>query len=227
MRECHWDEPQTGDKGRHVRGTSDSSAGRSEFLRGTRCKRHYLHPSQVLNPSQVLIEEEVRLPLVSQRNLVVFQLADQTVALPLENIQRITSMAQLARPPGLPSLLEGVLNLAGGAVPILRLERLFQLATRPAGLYSMLMILKDISAGPLGILVDRVNEVLSVPGSSLIRVSGEDMFNGCTEATIAVRGQAIHLLSPTRILLEKERELLSEFRAIAQQRLQDWEAGRP
>ena len=136
-------------------------------------------------------------------------------------------MAQLARPPGLPSLLEGVLNLAGGAVPILRLERLFQLAAKRPGLYSMLMILKDISAGPLGILVDRVNEVLSVPETSLIPVCGEDMFNGCTEATIAMRGQTIHLLSPTRILLEKEHGFLSEFRAIAQQRLQGWEAGRP
>ena len=32
-------------------------------------------------------------------------------------------MAELATPPGLPAALEGVLNLAGVAIPVLRLDR--------------------------------------------------------------------------------------------------------
>jgi chemotaxis signal transduction protein len=86
-----------------------------------------------------------------------------------------------------------------------------------------LIVLKGASTGPLAMLVDRVSEVLAVPASALLPVGKEDSFNACVEAVVSVRGQTIHLLSPARILLEKERQTLSEFQTIAQQRLQDWE----
>jgi purine-binding chemotaxis protein CheW len=132
-------------------------------------------------------------------------------------------MARLVRPPSLPSPLEGILNLAGRLVPVLRLDRLLQLPPQPPGMYSMLIVLKGASTGSLAMLVDRVSEVLAVPASALLPVGKEDSFNACVEAVVSVRGQTIHLLSPARILLEKERQTLSEFQTIAQQRLQDWE----
>jgi len=136
-------------------------------------------------------------------------------------------MAQLARPPGLPSALEGILNLAGAAVPVVRLDRLLQLPEQPLGLYSMLIVLQGVSAGQVALLVDRVSGVLSLPESALLPVRDEDSFNACAVAVASVSGQVIHLLSPTRILLEKERESLSQFQAMEQRRLQQWEQGQP
>jgi purine-binding chemotaxis protein CheW len=159
------------------------------------------------------------------RLLLVFQLADRFAALPLEVVERIAPMAELACPPGLPSALEGILNLAGAAIPVLRLDRLFRLPTQRLGLYSMLVILRAPSEGRLAILVDRVSETLSVPANALLPIEPEDSFNGCAEATVAVNGETIHVLSPARMLLAKEREALSEFQTMAQRRLQDWEAG--
>ena len=163
------------------------------------------------------------MPLEPQRVLVVFHLADQMAALPLESVEKIASMAQLARPPGLPSPLEGILNWAGKAVPVVRLDRLLQLPEQRPSLYSMLILLKGVSDGQIALLVDRVSEILSVPDSALLPVAEQDSFNACAEAAVPVRGQVAHLLSPTRILLEKERKSLAEFQAIAQRRLQDWE----
>jgi purine-binding chemotaxis protein CheW len=157
-----------------------------------------------------------------QRALLVFHLAGQLAAVPLENVERIVPMAQLAHPPGMPAPLEGILNLAGTAAPVVRLDRLLQLPAPPPGLYSMLIVLKGVSGGRIALLVDRVIEILSVPGSAFVPVHDEDSFNACAEATVSMRGEIVHLLSPTRILLEKERETLSEFQAMAQQRLQDW-----
>jgi len=37
-----------------------------------------------------------------------------------------------------------------------------------------------------------------------------------------VRGEIVHVLSPGRILLEKERATLSPVQAMTQRRLQDW-----
>jgi purine-binding chemotaxis protein CheW len=163
------------------------------------------------------------LPPESQRALLVFHLAGQLSALPLESVESIAPMAQLARPPGLPSSLEGILNLAGKAVPVLRLDRLLQLPEQRAGLYSMLILVRDVSDGRSALLVDRVSEILTVPESALLAVDKEHTFNGCTEAEVSIRGQVIHLLYPSRILLREERDALSDFQAVAQRRLQNWE----
>ena len=159
-----------------------------------------------------------------QRVLLVFHVAGRLAALPFENVERIAPMAQLARPPALPSPLEGVLNLGGKPVPVVRLDRLLRLPEQPPGLYSVLIVLKGISDDSLAMLVDRASEILAVPASALLPVDREHSFNACVEATVPLRDRMIHVLSPTRILLEKERAFLSEFQVMAQQRLRDWES---
>jgi hypothetical protein len=72
-------------------------------------------------------------------------------------------------------------------------------------------------------LVDRVGEILAVPESALLPIGKEHSFNACAEAAVSVQGRIIHLLSPTRILLEMERAALSEFQATAQRRMDDWQ----
>jgi purine-binding chemotaxis protein CheW len=143
------------------------------------------------------------------------------MALPLENVEIIAPMAQLARPPELPPPLEGILNLAGNAVPVLRLGRLMQIRVRDAGLYSMLIVLQGIP-GRLALLVDRVTEILTIPESSLLIAGNTDSVAGCSEAAVSVGGQIIHLLCPRRILLEKERALIAEIQALEQRRLEAW-----
>ena len=162
----------------------------------------------------------------SRRVLLVFQLSDRLAAVRLEDVEKITPMAELARPPGLPSALEGVLNLAGVAIPVLRLDRLFDLPAQRLGLYSGLVILKTPREGRIAILVDRVSEVLAVPESGFLPMDHGDSLNGCAEATVTIGDDIVHLLSPARILLMKEREALAEFQTMALRRLQEWEAGR-
>lgn len=158
-----------------------------------------------------------------RRFLLVFQLADRFAALPLEYVDRIAPMAELARPLGLPSVLEGVLNLAGLAVPVLRLDRLFGLPAQRLGLYSTLIILRPPREGKFAILTDRVSEVLPVPQQALLSIGRQDSFNGCAEASLTEGDRTIHVLSLARMLLAKENEALSEFQATAQRRLQGWE----
>lgn len=163
----------------------------------------------------------------SQRVLLVFHLAGQLAAVPLAEVERIAPMAHLARPPGLPSPVEGILNLAGRAVPVWRLDRLLQLPERSPGLYSMLILLKGIADCRTAMLVDRVSEILSVPQSALLPVEAKDSFNACAEAEVSIKGRMIHLLSPARMLLRQEREALTEFQTMAQRRLQDWDSVKP
>ncbi len=216
--------------------------------------------------------------LESRRDLLLFHFAGQTAAFPLDAVSRVTPMAQLARPPGLPSPLEGILNLAGTPVPVVRLDRLFQLESRSPGLYSMLIVLKGAADSTMpgaadstmpgaadstmpgaadrtmpgaddptmpgaagrtisgaaertisgaaertvALLVDRVPEVLSLPESAFVPVDALDSFNACAESSVRVRDRIVPVLSPTRILLRKERELLSAFEAMTRRRLENW-----
>ena len=161
----------------------------------------------------------------SDHALVVFHFGGKLGALPLESVAKIVPMADLARPPGLPAALEGILVLAGAGVPVVRLDRLFQLPERPPGLYSMLLLLKHVSNGQVALLVDRVAEILHVRNQELLPVSDEDSFNACVEAALLMHGSPVYLLSAARILLERECQSLSAFQTLDKLRLDDWRTG--
>jgi purine-binding chemotaxis protein CheW len=155
--------------------------------------------------------------------LLVFQLSNRLAAVRLEEVEKIVPMAELSIPPGMPSVLEGVLNLAGVAISVLRLDRLFELPTQHLGLYSMLVILSVSRGARIGVLVERATEIVPVSENAFVAVGEEEAFNGCAEATVMVRDEIVHVLSPARILLAKEEALLAEFQTMAQKRLQDWQ----
>lgn len=166
----------------------------------------------------------------TQCALLVFEVSGQAFALPLTDVDRIVPMAQLARPPHLPAALEGFLNLSGAAVSVLRLDRLLGVPLRDPGLYSMVILLRkqaisNGNEGGVALLVDRVREILAVPESELLPVGEGDSFNGCARAALSVRDRYVHVLNSQRLLFEKEARTLSEYHALAQQRLQYWEAG--
>lgn len=133
-------------------------------------------------------------------------------------------MAELLRPPGLPAALEGVLNLAGTPIPVVSLGHLFRLSTQLPGLYSMTIVLRLPSGVRIGMVVERVTEILDVAESSLRLLDRDDSFNGCGEAVVDDGDRKIHVLSPARIVLAKERDALSEFHQMAEHRLQEWQA---
>jgi purine-binding chemotaxis protein CheW len=74
----------------------------------------------------------------------------------------------------------------------------------------------------VALLVDKVSEILYVSNNELLPVAEQDSFNGCVTATVTVAGNAIHLLSPARILLAKERESIAAFRTLESVRLEEW-----
>lgn len=159
------------------------------------------------------------MPLDSDRAFVVFHCGETLGALPIEAVDKIAPMAELARPPGLPAPMEGILNLGGTAVPVLRLDRLLGLPQKAPGLYSMLIVAK-----PLALLVDRVSEIRHISPDQLLPAGKEDSFNACVQAVIHSQNQIIHVFSPRQILLEKEHEILTRLAQREQTRLADWGA---
>jgi purine-binding chemotaxis protein CheW len=148
----------------------------------------------------------------------LFELAGQRFGLRLESVSEIVPMAALSRPPCMPSILEGFLNLRGTALPVLRIASLLGLPQAPFELHTPLIIVRG-GAPPLALLVDRVTGVVSLPFDGLVPLVKSDSFNGCIDGGLTSEGGAVHLLALDRLLLEKERQILAEFHATETRRL--------
>jgi purine-binding chemotaxis protein CheW len=152
------------------------------------------------------------------RSLLIFHSSGLGCAFPLEAVLEIVPIAQLSTPPGLPSILAGFLDRSGTAIPIVLLDRLFNLPEQPRGLNTPFIILRGVD-GPVGFLVGAVRQIVSTTSATFLPLPEKHLFHDCATATVEVDGDVFHLLSPERILLEHERRMLAEFQIVAQDRL--------
>jgi purine-binding chemotaxis protein CheW len=157
-------------------------------------------------------------PRESTLNLLIFHASGLDCAFPLEAVREIVPMAQLSSPPGLPSGLLGFLDLRGTAIPIVRLDRLFDLAEQKPGLHTPMIILRGV-LGAIGILVDSVRGILPAPIARLVDLPEDGTFQGCATAGLQLDGELIYLLSPVALLGAHEDRLLADYAAVSQARL--------
>lgn len=156
-------------------------------------------------------------------SLVVFDVGGRLCALPAASVREVVHYAELAQPPGMPAVLEGFLNYAGEVMPVVRLDRLFDLPARPPGPYAPMLVLRP-AFGPLVLLVDSVRTVAAVARNAVLPVSESAAFNGCLEGEVSIADQTVHVLAPQRLLLEQERRRLDQLQAMVVQRLTAMEA---
>ena len=152
------------------------------------------------------------------QNLLIFHVSGLDCAFPLEAVREIVPMAMLSSPPGMPAGLEGFLDLRGTAIPIVRLDRLFDLREQRPGLHTPMIVLRGIG-NPVGILVDSVRGIVAVVAARLLDLPQSGTFQGCATASFALDGDLIHVLSPDTLLEANEIRLLAEYSAMAQTRL--------
>jgi purine-binding chemotaxis protein CheW len=156
-------------------------------------------------------------PFAAKR-AVVFRVADQAYALPLHFVREILPMAWLSRPPGLPPVLAGFLNLRGTAVPVVRLAYLLGLVEPPPGLYTPLIHVRCHDT-PLLLLVDAVVGIFPFDESEVVPLHQNRCFNNCAVGLMTCGQTTVVLLSEERLLREEERIRLGELAAIEQSRL--------
>ncbi len=149
---------------------------------------------------------------------VIFTAGEETLALPRADVRRVLPLPALSHPPGLPHAIEGILDLAGVAIPVLRLDRLFGFPAPPPLPYQHLLLLSSTNV-LVALLVDRVTEVLR--GNTLVTPLGTgETFNDCVVGQFTHGTKSVHLLSAERLLNKHERQALSDFREIEERRLE-------
>jgi purine-binding chemotaxis protein CheW len=161
-----------------------------------------------------------------RRDLLVFEISGKFCALPAEDLLEIVPMASLSRPPSMPTILQGFLNLRGTAVPVVSLSRMFRLQERPLELYTPIIVVRG-QGFPLAFLVDHVTQILSLSVEEAVPLQKDHSFNDCAEAQVTTAGRVVHIFSSKCLLIEKERQCLSELQTMEQHRLNELQVTLP
>ncbi|MCB8819640.1 chemotaxis protein CheW [Microvirga rosea] len=163
--------------------------------------------------------------------IILFNVCGVECALRRDAVRGLLPLPHLWRPPSLPRPVAGFFNLGGAAVPVLRLDVLFNLsqetdeheASLEGRLYRHLILIEGLTADrPTALLVDRVQDVQDIVPSRQSPVQEDGSLNGCVEAEIDLDGKLVHLLSSSRILMAEEQQALAELNREAENRLGAW-----
>lgn len=158
-------------------------------------------------------------------SVVIFRLSGQLFAIPVADVREVVPYAWLEQPPRMPGFVQGVLNLGGLAVPVLRLDKLLDTPPAVIGLDASILIMKGADS-PLGLLVEHVEGVRSAAEFQFTAIDDGQSFQGCLAGQLHdPTGLAVHLLSWRAVLMAEEGRRLEHFQQSAQERLAELAAG--
>jgi len=164
------------------------------------------------------IHRGCHMPSHLDRRYLVFRLNDQAYVLPTPAVEEIVSMAELTRPPCAPSLLAGFLNFGGDPVAVIDLRHLFELPPCEPDLYTPLIVLK-CEAPRIALQVDAVSQIIGESDGKMMPLGDRCCLNDTATATLEVEGKKALLLSPERLLIDAERQRLTQLQQLERQRL--------
>ncbi|MGI5901210.1 MAG: chemotaxis protein CheW [Desulfitobacteriia bacterium] len=139
--------------------------------------------------------------------VVVFSLENEEYGFAIEDVREITQLSTVHPLPGAPAYIKGVINIRGNALPLIDLNKKFELSTNNE---HSLAIIVEIDGDLIALAVDEVREVRTFdkiePPPSLLTVP-------FISGIINYEQRMIILLSLENLLLEEELEALTELKA--------------
>ena len=130
------------------------------------------------------------------QQLVVFSLGDEEYALPITRVQEIIRYSEPRAVSSELPWIRGVISLRGKIVPVCDLAaRLGLVSERPQ---SAKIVIVDTESGTAGVIVDDVEEVMTVDPSQLdtVPAAGADFI----EAVAKIDSRLVVLLNPDGLL---------------------------
>lgn len=98
--------------------------------------------------------------------LAVFNLREQPYAIDIMKIKQIIRPLKITKLPKAPDFMEGVVNLRGVVIPVIDMRKRFALPPRESEEETK-VIIAAVDRKIVGIIVDDVSEVISVPRSEI------------------------------------------------------------
>jgi purine-binding chemotaxis protein CheW len=105
-------------------------------------------------------------PAGHEEQLVVFRLGDDFFAMLIANVNEIIRLQKITPVPKAPPFVEGVTNLRGRVIPVIDLRKRFGVEPKPDGHMARIIVVEQ-GERLMGMMVDAVDEVLTVPSNTI------------------------------------------------------------
>ena len=106
----------------------------------------------------------------TQIQLVTFQISDELYGVDIMDVKEIVRVQDIRSIPNAPGYVEGLFNLRGEIIPIISLHKRFHLRKAQLGEDEELLsgfIIIDIDGMKLGIIIDKVERVVSIEAQNI------------------------------------------------------------
>jgi len=150
---------------------------------------------------------------VDRATLVTFTVGEDTLAAPVESVERVVRFAHPSPIPGMPDWLEGVIEYRGVMVPVIDLRRRFGRERPTAGATTRVVVF-NTQPDWLAAIVDAVKEVVTVDASSI--APPPSLVRGLSGAyllgMLKHRDQVVLVLDVAKVLTASETLVLESLR---------------
>lgn len=158
--------------------------------------------------SQELLEQEED---TQKGRFLTFSLGNETYGIEIKYVTEIIGMQAITEIPELPDYIKGIINLRGKIIPVMDVRLRFKKEPRPYNDRTCVIVvdIKDVS---IGLIVDTVSEVLSIPEQDIVEPPKMNKgFNNKYIKRIGKVGNDVKLLLDCeKLLTEDDLEDLSE-----------------
>ncbi len=146
-----------------------------------------------------------------EQQLVIFTLSNESYGVDIAKVSGIERMHEITKVPRTPEFVQGVINLRGRVIPVVHLRKLFNLPEGEITKETRIVVV-DIGGQPIGIQVDEVTEVLTIPtdfidpASAVITSADSDYLLGIAK----LDDKLVILLDLEKVLSVKQTSQLSK-----------------
>lgn len=144
------------------------------------------------------------------KQYIIIMLNNEHYGIEIKYIENIIVMQNITRVPKAQSFFKGVINLRGEIIPVMSLrskleqeEAAFTSATR------IVIVRPEQQAAPVGIIVDEVNEVITLENSQVEKMTYDEKDENANYSVGIgkVEGDLVNLLNIPSVIIEKETTL--------------------
>jgi purine-binding chemotaxis protein CheW len=106
----------------------------------------------------------------AEKQMVLFKIGNETYGLDISAVHEIIRMQPITKVPKTPFYVKGIINLRGKVIPVIDLVERFGMEKTEKDKNNRIMVV-NLQDTTMGIVVDAVTEVLSIPIDSIEPVS--------------------------------------------------------
>lgn len=138
---------------------------------------------------------------------VTFKLQDDEYGFDIDSVQEVRKMRKIVYVPEVPGFVEGVIKLRGRVIPVVNLRMRFGIARKEYE-KSTRIIVVNVEEHTLGVIVDSVEEVITLPEQSIDHPDSVLRDAAFLGGVGKVPGRMVLIVDIAKLLTLKEKELL-------------------